>query len=898
MLNLIAKNDKGTKGWLSLNTHLHDTAELMKYLIREFVAPSFAGVCGLSQEMLESVGIFLAFVHDIGKATIIFQYTISHNVPELILVLEKSGLKFPEEVMRDSIQKTPHGLAGEVILRFLGCPKEIAAIVGTHHGVPSDITDVNKQNLKKTPKDIERKENYFGDFRDRKFCKSNRELLEKEWKRILEEGLRQSSLSGVEELPQNLSLRAQVLLTGLVIVADWLASDMKNFPLTSWKETYAENVSSSIRAQKAWERTAFTAMWESRRNQFSDAAFETFFGFAPNHVQQAVVRALESSKEPGILILEAPMGCGKTEAALAAAEIMAAKRHKNGLFFGLPTQATANGIFPRIKRWCEQQSVNEYHSIQLRHGNAEFNEAFQEIQRGFPGDETDSGVIVHQWFCNPKKACLAEFVVATVDHLLMMALKKRHLMLLHLGLSQKVVIVDECHAYDAYMNQYLERALQWLGEYRAPVILLSATLPVERRKALIRAYLNLEESDLAEMESCAYPLLTWSDGGQIHQQEVPYYGARRKVRIEKGTREDALAKIRTAAASGGCVGVIVNTVKLAQKIAGILRESTDAEVLLFHARFTYSDRAALEKRVLERTGKDSTPQQRKNLIVVGTQVLEQSLDIDFDFLVTEICPMDLLLQRIGRLQRHVSRDPSRPEALRSPRCIVITGDKDEDSSGTRKIYGDWLLEKTLEFMPDAMTLPDDISRLVQEVYSAQGDDSEAFSNFQRKKQKQVNQAGIFLLEKGKEKGTLHGLLSMRVTEDKYEAEAHAAVRDGLDSIEVLLMQRYKDGTIHFLPHFNGGAEVSGALTEDESRCIAEQRLRLPGTFCNDEIINELEESCKNSIASWQNFHWLRGPHVLFFDETMCSRLGDYILRYSPYSGLEYEGVKNGEKNSF
>ena len=130
------------------------------------------------------------------------------------------------------------------------------------------------------------------------------------------------------------------------------------------------------------------------------------------------------------------------------------------MFFGLPTQATANGIFPRILSWAEKQSTEFYHSVQLNHGSATLNSLFQNIQMGIPQEESDSGLIIHNWFCDSKKACLADFVTATVDQMLMLALKRKHVMLLHLGLSEKVVVIDEVHAYDAYMSEYLEMALQ------------------------------------------------------------------------------------------------------------------------------------------------------------------------------------------------------------------------------------------------------------------------------------------------------------------------------------------------------------------------------------------------------------------------------------------------------
>ncbi len=225
MKNLIAKTGKETSEWLSLTVHLRDTAEMMKYLVREYVSPSFADSCGLSEEALRDTAVFLAAVHDIGKATVGFQFKISAVLPELRSRLEHSGLRFPDSYDAEKLRKTPHGLAGEVILLSLGCPKEIAAVVGAHHGVPCKKEEIRDQKLDQPYRDIVGKENYFG-----KEKEQNRPLLEAVWRRILEDALRQSNFSAIDELP-NLSHHAQVLLTGLLIMADWLASNTEYFPL-------------------------------------------------------------------------------------------------------------------------------------------------------------------------------------------------------------------------------------------------------------------------------------------------------------------------------------------------------------------------------------------------------------------------------------------------------------------------------------------------------------------------------------------------------------------------------------------------------------------------------------------------------------------------------------------
>lgn len=272
-------------------------------------------------------------------------------------------------------------------------------------------------------------------------------------------------------------------------------------------------------------------------------------------------------------------------------------------------------------------------------------------------------------------------------------------------------------------------------------------------------------------------------------------------------------------------------------------------------------------------------------MVVGTQVLEQSLDIDFDMLITDMCPMDLLLQRMGRLQRH--ERGVRPDTVKTPVCYVITDEYTNMESASRKIYSHWLINKTADTLPDSITLPDDISPLVQEVYSATSD--ECYDKYINEQKKSKSRADCFRISKPKGK-SIHGLLSKPV-ETADEQLAQAAVRDGISSFDVLLMQLRSDGSIHFLPDQYGGAEVSECPDDEECRRIAEQKLRLPTMFCQswniDKNIRELKNNCMKYIAGWQNSPWLKNQLVLFLDEDLKGELNGYDLHYSFEKGLEF-----------
>ena len=862
----IAKSEVTNSYWLPLWIHHIDTYNVMQYLMNEFVSDSITHSCALDRTFLKKTALFLSLVHDIGKATVGFQYKIAFNVPQRAQFL-KHYLDIPNRMDMTEIQNTPHAYSGESILIYNGCPESIAAVVGSHHGVPAELAE----DLTCNRKDIVGYRVYFGD------TDKNRSNLEESWNCMIQNALFKSGFDSIRELP-NINTQAQMLLSGLLITADWIASNTDLFPLISIDDD-GDEIDFERRTLNALDNLKFTKQWNVERNTYSDKDFEETFGFLPRAVQKCMIEIAQTVDDPGLFILEAPMGCGKTEAALSCAELIASKCKKNGLFFGMPTQATANGIFPRVVNWAEKQSEEFYHCVQLQHGNAALNETFQKIQRGIPEEESDSGVIVHSWFCDSKKSCLADFVVATVDQLLMLALKRRHVMLLHLGLSEKVIIIDEVHAYDAYMNQYLERTLQWLGAYHTPVILLSATLPSKRRMSLVRAYLNQKTSNEVFEKNIAYPLLTWTDGGKIMQKALPYNADKKTIRISKCNNKDLIEIVRSAVSFGGCVGIIMNTVSHAQSAAKLIQNEITDNILLYHAQYIMPDRAAKEEILLERIGSEKKKKKRQGFVVIGTQVLEQSLDIDFDVLITDICPVDFLLQRIGRLQRHLRK---RPNGFSQPVCYVLTDEYNDDNSGSKSIYGTWLLKETLEHIPDIVTLPDDISPIVQKVYDS-FDDSDEYKNYKNKKDISVRKAGSFLLKKPTCRN-IHGLLERTVN----DSQAEASVRDGTSSIEVLALKLYRDGTIGFLDD----RKLSGAMTEEECRRIASQILRLPsrfsGKWCIDNTIAELENKCKPYTSAWQKQYWLKDKLVLFFDENNETELAGYKLRYDFIYGLTYE----------
>lgn len=405
------------------------------------------------------------------------------------------------------------------------------------------------------------------------------------------------------------------------------------------------------------------------------------------------------------------------------------------------------------------------------------------------------------------------------------------------------------------------------------------------------------------MHSLAYPALTYTDGGEVRQKALTYDGGHRTVALKRITREAVYEGVGYAVKSGGCAGVIVNTVKKAQEIAEELRAAfPESEVIVMHAQFIMTERAKREKLILERVGKSSTSETRRGLIVVGTQVLEQSLDLDFDLMVTELCPMDLLLQRIGRLHRH---DRKRPEGLENAECLVIDEPGDELDSGSTAVYGEWLLMKTRAALPDKLTLPDDIPPLVNRVYDA--DDLSMFGSLT---EKMTKARGDYILKIGKKKrgaenyllsdppefdgdfaymNTLDGWLDNSVKLGEQNGEM--AVRDGDPSIDVIALRLCADGKVRLITD-DLIVPTDRPPSREEALVIARQKLRLPAYFSKkwniDNVINELESATARYFPGWRDSSLLKEELALIFDSGLNAMIGGTALRYDRENGLTYE----------
>lgn len=909
---LWAKLSRQNDNWLPLYIHMADSAEMARLLWRYWLPNGVKRLFIKLTSNAEALFIFLAASHDLGKASPVFQIRPGSFSAMANLIsnrLKDAGLPLPSM----ATEFIPHAHISQLIAMQNGLPRHLSIVLGGHHGSPPSHAAI--QSLEGYP-------NHIG-LNDKSWINVQNELFEYAFRLS---GIQKAALCNIEPGPE-----LQMLLTGLVIMVDWLVSDADKFSYIGPNESCVMQ-SFADRAALAWEKWGCSLCWEAldedtlAKHDLYDLYKERFgkerCNFTPRLTQKiAAEKALEITA-PGIIILEAPMGEGKTEAALVMAEILAAKKGRGGVFFALPTQATSNGIFPRMIKWIKALEAEGPRSIILAHGKAVFNEEYRGL---LPGNNHAEGqfendVSVNEWFCGRKKGLLADFVVGTIDQLLMAGLKQRHLALRHLGLANKVVIIDECHAYDAYMNSYLHKALNWLGKMQVPVIVLSATLPGHTRQKLMEAYLRHDFTPVTEalpwlgikeqkvpppawVNNTEYPMLTYSDGDRVEQLSLPASNRKLKVKTQAFDIGEIGNKLEELLVNGGCAGIIVNTVTRAQDLYLELATRFGGEMVrLLHSRFIPSDRADKEAELRRLLGpndndkdNDDSNKRPAKLIVVGTQVMEQSLDIDFDVLFTDICPMDLLIQRIGRLHRHNRERPARLAQA----CCFVTGVKNGCfEAGSKAVYGQYMLMNTLALLPSELNLPENICTLVQKAYDEDGlfVDTPEYAAAKAKHLKQLE------IKAGKAKSfqiaepdmsVITGLLDAAINNDDPKGhKARAAVRDTHDSVEVLVLCRRKDH-LYTLPWGPmGDKELPCETTPDDelAQALAACTLALPAALTAawniGKTIEQLEKANLRQIpALWQQSHWLKDELFLVLDENFCAELGDYVLQYNQNWGL-------------
>lgn len=909
--------------WLPLKTHLNDTRETMGFLWEHYLSQGVKDLIKNSmktdtydkESLAKNLCMFLGAVHDIGKASPYFQLKESFRrdkeLDELILEkLKSAGFKDLDKFFTADNIDVSHQSIGQFILLKRGVNITLADIVGAHHGRPvttSEIYDITY-------------ENHFYQNSD---CLSD---MHKTWLSIHDEiftwALKVCNFSSANELLL-ISQAGQVILSALLIMADWITSNESYFPLINIEEDKIDENRIKNGLLK-WNNDR-TSLWEPLEVNV-DTIYEERFKiksgekFIPRDAQVKITEAIDKAENPGIVIFEAPMGMGKTEAALVAVEQLAKKTGRTGMFFGLPTQATSNGIFSRVNAWLEnlRDDMSYKRALRLLHGKAALNEEFANLpkSRNIHDDENEKNVVtVNDWFSGRKLSILDDFTVGTVDQFLLLALKQKHLMLRHLGFANKVVVIDEVHAYDAYMSVYLYQAIKWMGAYGVPVVILSATLPIERRNKLIENYMvgaGYKFRRLAKPKNFdnneAYPLLTLNDSDKILQYDNFEKVAGIDYEIYRLSKEDSgdISRLIESITSQGVVGVIVNTVKKAQEFAKLCTDVFGEEnVFIMHSLFIATDRYKKEKDLLDLIGKDGKRPDFK--IVIGTQVIEQSLDIDFDVLITDLAPIDLLLQRMGREHRHKRDD--RPENLKEPKVYVLNSKAYDFDKASTYVYDPYLLFRTEYYLPDKINLPNDISHLVQLVYSEKElaleynlkDVYNKYSrDFIKKLKEKESKAKTYRLQPPEsnkisdDKNIIEWIKYSNAKAEASEIKASAQVRGSDDTIEVIALKKCEGGYEFF--------DEKGILNPLDNKTaikMAQHTLRLPRAVYYglgiDKVIEFLEDYYRKNFNEWDKQSWLKDTLGIVFDQNNEFRIFDKILHYDTKYGLTVKKEDEDER---
>jgi CRISPR-associated endonuclease/helicase Cas3 len=431
-------------------------------------------------------------------------------------------------------------------------------------------------------------------------------------------------------------------------------------------------------------------------------------------LQIAGEQLLQCAQGPSLLLVEAPMGEGKTELAFLAHLRLQARNGHRGLYVALPTQATGNALFQRLLTFLGNFATASM-DVQLVHGGASMNDDLLRLRD--VDHSHDATLSASLWFSQRRRPLLSPYGVGTVDQALLATLNVKHHFVRLWGLSNRVVVLDEIHAYDTYTTGLIVTLLQWLRALGSSVVLMSATLPKARRDELMAAW----GVPAAQVPDLPYPRVLLADETGIHGNSftarplspIRLHGLGESV-------EEMASKAIELLAYGGCGALIVNTVERAQLLYRILRDQLKrggAELLLFHARFPADERREHEQRVLERFGLAQNRPERA--LLIATQVAEQSLDIDFDFMLSDLAPVDLLLQRAGRLHRHIR--PQRPAAHGQAYLWVaglVPEFPDLKKTAWGFVYDPYILGRTWARLrqESVLQLPDDIERLVQWIY--------------------------------------------------------------------------------------------------------------------------------------------------------------------------------------
>lgn len=816
--------------------------------------------------------LFIVALHDLGKLTPGFQRKADWAPP----LLAQAGYDFPP-----FRRPRHHGAAGLALIReafdALSLPKaaalSLARAVAAHHGEFPTDTWLTRERMG----DAER-------------GRSPR------WRQARDQTV--ASLMRHFDLASPMPLARVdhayiVHVSGLTAVADWLGSmeDVFAYELPDM-DVDAYWPMALERAEEALRRAGIRPHAPTTAGRFE----ALFPGYSPWPLHTTAETLASNLTAQSMFIIEAPMGEGKTEAALLLANAAAAGLGHDGFYVGLPTKATANQMFGRVRTFLDR-TVSQAVNLSLTHGDALFVDGFRALLAIYDIDEErHGGVRAEGWLLSKKRALLADYGVGTIDQALLGVLRTRHGFVRLYALAGKTVVLDEVHAYDMFTSTMLEHLVEWLSAMGTTIVLLSATLPRSRRTALVDAFRRGLGAVPVAGDEQPYPRITTISRLAVTVHHVPSRGEPHTVALRRvGPDLEALAhEVAQAVSEGGCVGWICNTVNRAQEACEALaRAAPDVPRLLFHARMLPKVRAERECLLEQLLGPEQRGAERPSrYVVIGTQVLEQSLDVDFDLLVTDLAPVDLLLQRAGRLHRH--RDRSNRSLAHGEPVLWLAHDtgspEDVGIRDVATVYAEWLVRQTLRVLSERtqIVLPDDIERLVDAVYGAAppADDAlfgpyiDHFGGAIALRQT----AQTRLIPSPAREDDIFRDLTMPFTDDEDPAvheELRAVTRDGELSVQTVCLVA-RNGRVYADEEAAEPFDMSAVPDRSLAAHLAQRTI----SITNPSIVHALLNDPDHYPPAWRDSGVLRYRRALIFSDNVATVAGRRLHLHQEL-GLRY-----------
>ncbi|QWF70615.1 CRISPR-associated helicase Cas3' [Methylomonas paludis] len=737
-----AEPEAGQPAYHLLPYHCLDVAAVGWVLLERnpYLLNHFANLCGIEKQVLKPVLIFFLALHDLGK----FSESFQNIIPELLEKLQ--GIKNSKK-QAYSKKVFAHDSMG-----FLIWKESVFKQVIEHYHVDNaqDWRDLLNWIMEASNGHhglpIKQGNEYLGNF----YNENNKQAVAQYTKECLE-------IFSITDLFDNTDLNVNYdilyqqlpklswVLTGFFVLCDWIGSGKK----------FKYNNDPNIKLKAYWDdialKTAEEAISEAGilpcqinvelepLSQLLDLP-----DFAELTPLQNLAKEIDIQQAPQLFIIEDETGAGKTEASLILLNRLMAKGLAQGFYIALPTMATADGIYPRVQKTYDKlYKEGEKPSLVLSHSSAKLSDKFTDTILYFDKNATgqkysdDAQSRCLAWLAdNRKKSLLAHVGVGTIDQTFLAVLKVKYQSLRLIGLLGKVLVIDEAHAYDAYMGKELEVLLEVHAALGGSAIVMSATLPLKIREKLANAFLKgLERNGCRLEEQNAYPLLTHIAAD--YKNEIPCQN--NPKRRQKPTNYQFIHDeqqinqlIKVSLERGQCVCWIRNSIKDARNTF-LYWQARHDKTDLFHARFVLSDRLAIQEKILLAFDKKSTGEQRKGRLLIATQVVEQSLDLDFDVMITDLASIDLMLQRAGRLHRHIrdqygnfksTGEDERPDAMLTIFCPENTDTPSADwysakFPNSKKVYQNharlWLGQKELAKLK-LHQIPKNIRPLIEAVY--------------------------------------------------------------------------------------------------------------------------------------------------------------------------------------